>query len=337
MAKAKKLPSGSWRVRVYAGKDSHGKEHYKSFTSPDKKEAEYQAAQFALTKKISVKQCKTIGEAIDDYITAKNNILSPSTIRGYKINAKMVNPIADVSIDKISQEIVQSFINDLAAEKSAKTCAAVHSLIVSSLRFAGSDFKLNTSLPKRIKKIRELPPPELIYIAVKDTDIELPCLLAMWEGMRMSEIRGLRKSDISNGYATIQNTIVTVGTEEIEKEATKTYDSTRKIRLPEYIINLINNVQGEYITSYNGKQIYDRFIRRMKHVGVTGVRFHDLRHVNASVMLQLGVPDKYAMERGGWSSPAILKSIYQHTFTSERDIVDSKIDNFFEKIVSCQD
>jgi hypothetical protein len=31
-------------------------------------------------------------------------------------------------------------------------------------------------------------------------------------------------------------------------------------------------------------------------------RFHDLRHLNAAVMLKLSVPDKYALERGGWST-----------------------------------
>ena len=47
-------------------------------------------------------------------------------------------------------------------------------------------------------------------------------------------------------------------------------------------------------------------------------------------MLMLGVPDKYAMERGGWSSPSIMKSVYQHTFTAERQAIDKKIDSYFE-------
>lgn len=42
MAKAKQLPSGAWRVQVYCGKQN-GKNVYKSFTSDDKKEAQYLA------------------------------------------------------------------------------------------------------------------------------------------------------------------------------------------------------------------------------------------------------------------------------------------------------
>ena len=50
MASAKKLPSGSWRVRVYDYTDANGKKHYESFTASTKKEAEAMAAQFAYKK-----------------------------------------------------------------------------------------------------------------------------------------------------------------------------------------------------------------------------------------------------------------------------------------------
>ena len=61
--------------------------------------------------------------------------------------------------------------------------------------------------------------------------------------------------------------------------------------------------------------------------------FHDLRHLNASVMLMLGVPDKYAIERGGWSTEYVLKNVYQQTFSSERQRIDNLIDDYFSSIV----
>ena len=45
-------------------------------------------------------------------------------------------------------------------------------------------------------------------------------------------------------------------------------------------------------------------------------------------MLMLGVPDKYAMERGGWATNTTLKNVYQHTFDEERRKVDEQIDGF---------
>lgn len=55
--------------------------------------------------------------------------------------------------------------------------------------------------------------------------------------------------------------------------------------------------------------------------------------MNASIMLMLGVPDKYAMERGGWSTDCILKSVYQQTFSSERKKIDKMIDGYFNGII----
>lgn len=36
-------------------------------------------------------------------------------------------------------------------------------------------------------------------------------------------------------------------------------------------------------------------------------------------MLALNMPDKYAMERGGWSNPSTLKNRYQNTFSDEKN------------------
>lgn len=83
MAKAKKLPSGNWRVQVFAGTDSNGKRIMKSFTAETKKEAEFLAAQFTARHKEPVSEM-TVGKAIDKYIESKSNILSPTTISGYK-------------------------------------------------------------------------------------------------------------------------------------------------------------------------------------------------------------------------------------------------------------
>lgn len=83
MAKAKKLASGKWRTLVYAGKDATEKRVYESFTADTRKESEYLAAQFALDKK-SRPDDITLSEAIRKYIDAKEAVLSPATIRGYR-------------------------------------------------------------------------------------------------------------------------------------------------------------------------------------------------------------------------------------------------------------
>ena len=44
---------------------------------------------------------------------------------------------------------------------------------------------------------------------------------------------------------------------------------------------------------------------------------HALRHYHASVLLLLGVPDKYAMQDLGQNSPYMLKQVYQHLFSDK--------------------
>ena len=79
MAKAKKLPSGNYRVQYLID----GKRY--SFTAETAALAEYAALQHKLERKRAKSSTtKTLGAAIDDYIDLKSNILSPSTIAGYR-------------------------------------------------------------------------------------------------------------------------------------------------------------------------------------------------------------------------------------------------------------
>jgi integrase len=158
----------------------------------------------------------------------------------------------------------------------------------------------------------------------------------------MSEIRGIRCSDVKDGIIYINQVIVDVEGEAVVKEQAKAEKRIRKHQLPSYIMSLIENQEtyqdyvknknNNYLISLSGSQIYKRFKRIIAKENID-MTFHDLRHLNASVMLFLGIPDKYAMERGGWKTPHTMKKVYQHTFSSQRKIVDQKIDDYFNKLL----
>lgn len=357
MAKAKKLKSGAWRTLVFSHFeiiDGKKQRVYESFTSPDKKESEYMAAEFAREKKRKSRpENMTVGEAIDGYIKSKDGILSPTTISGYKkIRRINVQELMNVPIRDLTKDKVQTAINDEAKKisprtkkpLSAKTIANVHGLISSALDMFYPDLVLKTSLPAKQKKIVELPSVEDIIKAIQGTEIELPCMLAIWLSYSMSEVRGIKISSISDdGYVTIKGVVVDVDGKPTQKDKTKALARTRKTKLPDYILNLIKEQEtyksaketGEdgYLITMSGKGIYNRFLTIQKHAGLPHTRFHDLRHMNASIMLKLGIPDKYAMERGGWITTHTLKKVYQHTFSDERIAVDDKIDSYFEEIM----
>lgn len=332
MEKAEKLPSGNWRIRV-PYKDSTGVRKRKSFTAGTKKEVEYLAVQFANQKNKKTSEY-TLGDIVDRYIESKDSILSPTTISSYKgIRKNYFLDLYDVRLTELTPDDFQRAVNKLAKEKSAKTVSNAWGLMASALAVYDPNTVYRITLPKKIKVIREMPPADEIIKAIKGTEIELPCLLALWLSLRMSEIRGLRKSDVKNGRLIIQNSVVTVDGKNIEKKATKTYESTRIHEIPAYIQRLIDNVEGEYLTELSGQAIYKRFSRLLEKSGIPHIRFHDLRHMNASIMLALGIQDKYAMERGGWSTTAVLKSVYQHTLSEEREKADNKINNYFESLI----
>ena len=337
MATAKQLPSGSWRIRIY---DNELKKQI-SFTSDlpgkaGKAEAELMAREYQLGRKKKKEQGKTIGECIDEYISLKENILSPTTISGYrKYRKTSLSGLCDILIKELTQQEVQAYINRLALTMSPKSIRNAHGLLSAVVKVYAPELYLNTTLPKVQKKIKQLPEAIDVWKAIHGTEIELPCLLAMWCSLRMSEIRGLKKSDIKNGIVTVERTIVNADNEHIEKNSTKTVESTRQIELPEYIISLVNALpkEQEYITLIKDHALYMRFTRLLERKGIQHMSFHDLRHMNASIMLMLGIPDKYAMERGGWSTNSTLKSVYQHTFSAERKAADKKINDYFNSLL----
>lgn len=337
MAKAKQLPSGSWRVQVY---DKDLKKTV-SFTSKlpgksGKAEAELMAREYQLGIKKKRLLGKTVGEAIDEYIGLKENILSPTTVAEYRRCRKNeLDGLCSLYVNNITSNDIQAHVNKLSLTMKPKTVRNAHGLLVAALNIYATDLRIRTTLPKVQKKIKQLPRTEDVLRCILGTEVELPCLLAMWCSLRMSEVRGIKKSDIKNNILTIYETKVRVNNEDILKSSTKTIESTRQIRLPAYIQDLVNALpeDQEFITNYTGQNIYKRFTQQLKKNGVDHMSFHDLRHMNASIMHMLGVPDKYAMERGGWSSDSVLKSVYQHTFSKEREEVDDKIDDYFNKML----
>ena len=330
MAKAKKLPSGSWRVNQYVGKGFEGKRIYKSFTAPTKKEAEYLAAEYVLKNKTMLER-KILGSLIDAYIADRQSILSPTTIQGYqKIRRNDFQQLVDLPVDKIDNTVLQQAINWEAARKSPKSVANAYGLISTVLR-QNSYYRYNVTLPKKQKNKKDLPEPSEIFRIIKGTDIELPCLLAMWLSFRMSEVKGFKKSDIVDGIITVNRVMVYVDKKYIVKDTAKTAGSKRSLRLPDYVLSLVEAVsdEQEYLVAMSGQAIYKRLSRLLEKNDMPHITFHDLRHINASVMMLLNIPDKYAMERGGWESDSVYKNVYQQTFSRERQEVDRKIDAYF--------
>ena len=348
IAKAKQLPSGSWRVQVFDGTDERGKRKYISFTADTSKEAELLALEYQLKKKRSDKPKNiTVGEVIDRYIESKDAVLSPSTIREYnRMRNNYIQNLINVKLDKVTPELIQRELNKEAKTHSPKTLKNINNLLMPSLKeyFPNTVFK--TTLPQRQKKDIYIPTHEDIKIlmkAAKETKLYIPILLAVYLGLRRSEISALRWQDINFKNMTVTIRQARVLNDENEKviKSPKTYTSNRVIKVSKALCNELakykndNRSDGtdEFVTDVNLDYMTHGCAKLIKAIGVPHFRFHDLRHFNASVMLMLRIPDKYAMERGGWATEYTMKNVYQHTFESETNEYENQVNNYMDNLL----
>lgn len=324
-------PGGNWRCQITVNGQRIG------ITDPDPAVAHAKAlAMKAGLVEQEKKSAMTVGGAIDRYIESKDAVLSPSTIAGYKrVRKNALQDLMDKNISSLTQEDIQRSVNKMAKDKSPKSVANAHGLLSAALAMYRPNMVLRTTLPQKQKHEAAIPSDEDIANILnvsKDTEMELPILLALWLGLRASEIRGLTWDAIKGDTLHIKQAIVE-GENGSEVKGTKTYSGNRKLQLPKYIRELIEAQPktDDYVIHLSGQAMYKQFSRLCEKHGIPHYRFHDLRHANASVMLALGVPDKYAMERMGHATNNMLKTVYQHTMKSKQDEVAEKVNNYFSQ------
>lgn len=338
MVKIQRLPSGSYRARVHIG---GGK--YKSITGKDKKTVQLEAAKVEANVTTDYREAEknvTLGKAIDNYIESKCNVLSPSTIRGYKaLRNNAVPELMVVDINDLTPELVQRAINVFAVDKSPKYTRNVHGLISSTLKQYRPDLQLNTTMPQKKKSKIAIPTEQemqKLFEYVKDTDAELPIYLGACCGMRRSEILGLKWSDIDfeNGTISINEALVLNDENKPVSKGTKTVAGTRTIRMFPFVRAVLNKApkDSKYVVTLKGHQIYQRFKAALQECGIKHYRFHDLRHYLVSVMLSLNIPKNYIASFVGHGTERMIDEVYGHLMASKKTAVEDLLQDYFSNI-----
>lgn len=327
-----KLPSGMWRCQIMVD----GNRVSVVDENPGVAQAKAVALKNGLIEEKKSGPNMTVGEAIDRYIESKDAVLSPSTLRSYRsIRKNSLGTLEEMQLLELTQESIQRHINAISRQSSPKYVRNVHGLLSAAIAAYRPDFILHTTLPQKEKKEIKIPTIEEVkFLADKSsgTAFELPFLLATWMGLRTSEIRGLTWDCIEKDMLHIKQALVEGDNGPVLK-TTKSFSGNRKIRIPPYIMSLIESQprKNEYVIHYTRNALYNHLKRMCARYNLPHYRFHDLRHVQASVMLALGVPDKYAMERMGHASTNMLKTVYQHTMKSKSEEVADTVDSFFSQ------
>lgn len=326
------LPSGKWRCQVTVD----GKRHSIMDADPEVAHIKAMAIKAKMVEAAAQPKSIALGDAIDRYIESKDTVLSPATVAGYKrIRQNGLQGLMDIKLPDLTQEKIQREVNRMAKAKSPKSVRNAHGLLSATLAEYKPDMVLRTTLPQKVRYDAQIPSDEDIQHIMrmaKGTVMELPVLLALWLGLRVSEILGLTWDSVGKDFIHIKQAIVDGEDSTPTVKGTKSYSGNRKIKIPEYLKSLImaQPKTSDFIITLSRRSIGGRFSVLCKQAGVPHYRFHDLRHANASIMLALGIPDKYAMERMGHATNNMLKTVYQHTMSAKQEEIANSINAYFE-------
>ncbi len=181
-----------------------------------------------------------------------------------------------------------------------------------------------------------------LFAAAKGTPLEIPIMLAAFYGLRRSEVVGLKWDaiDFERNTITIRHTVTTFTMDGkrmvVASDTTKTKSSMRTLPLVPVFAERLNVLKAEqqenrrlcgrsYCRDYLGYICVDAmgglikpnyvtasFGLLLKRNGLRQIRFHDLRHSCASMMLANGVAMKQIQEWLGHSDFSTTANIYAH-------------------------
>lgn len=314
--KIEKRDSGNYRIR----KMYKGKMYTVSFDHrPTQKEAMLAMAD-ELQKVQQKYKSMTFRSAGEEYIESKKSILSPSTVRLYRITSKNISEkFNSMNIHDISMVDIQAEINRIAKDRSPKTVRNYHGFISTVLSMFRPDLKLYTTLPQKIKAEPYIPSDEDVKRILQysqGTEYEIPIILACY-GLRRSEICALTIDDLEDDILHITRAKVFAGGGEWVEKGTKTTSSTRDIIIPAQTAKKIR--ERGYVYKGHPNSITEFLKATEKKLGIPRFTMHKLRHYFASKMSALNIPEADIMKMGGWETDHVMKSVYRHSMIDKEE------------------
>ena len=278
---------------------------------------------------------KTVRAMVDEYIQLRENMLSPSTIDGYKRKAKYnLQSLYPMRVGDLTTASVQTAISEDLKKYSGKTVWEAWMLVKAATRVEIDHLVLPSKKPKKIPPTYSVEDIHKIMIELEDEGGEIECagLLAMWLSLRRSEILGLQWEDIGEDCIHIRNARVFDEKHQLVEKKTKTEQSERIIPCSDHIISRLKALPktGRYVFTMSASGLWQGIDRVCANAGVEHGYLHSFRHTNASVMEMIGIPSLYANRRGGWVNDHVRLNHYTAAMSEGDKIVAQKVDEFFE-------
>jgi integrase len=284
------------------------------------------------SSKLTVKEF--LEKWLEDY--CKGSLSQTSQARYESIvNTHLVPTFGQHQLIKLSPQIIQGFLSTKLAEKklSPTTIVLIFSVLHRALESA-LKWELvmrnvcdAVEIPREAQfepKILDSEQTRLFLAEAKRSSRFYPIMLTgVLTGMRLGEIVGLRWSDIDFlGMTVTINQAASYLHGEWQFTSPKTKKSRRTISIPQSLVDALKELKKDsssdlVFATPTGTPVGHvpllRDLRRtLKKVGLPRLRFHDLRHCHATLLLQQGVHPKIVSERLGHSNIAMTMDTYSH-------------------------
>ena len=257
----------------------------------------------------------------------------------------------NLTLRELEARHLQMFYSEMFRKVKPNTVIHYHAIIHSALKYAVKTDMLVQNVADKVDRPKKnsfqpvflsVEEMQKMFEALRGTKLELPVLVAAFYGFRRGEVLGLKWDaiDFERGTISVIRTVTTITLDgkqtEIEQQSAKTKSSLRTLPLigsfREYFLQvkeaqeLNKQICGNcYNHKYDGFVFVDELGERMRanyltsafpkfleSHGLRRMRFHDLRHSCASLLLANGVPLKHIQEWLGHSDFTTTANIYAH-------------------------
>lgn len=272
--------------------------------------------------------------------------------KGYAVN-HIYPIIGNLKLNKITPMHIQGLYSDkLKQGLSAGTIHNIGNFLSKVFRTALEWGYVNKNVMQVVRKPSYSPTrmsvwtkeqSQLFMSDTVDSRFHVVYVLALTTGMRKGEILALqwKHFDSANATLSVQQTIeVTKGNIKLKEPKTKT--SRRLITLPQFVVVLLrkHKIQQKpntldlitpgikHILLYPSvlEKVYFADVERLK---LPHIRFHDLRHTHATILLSMGENPKVVQERLGHANIATTLNTYSHVLPSMQKNTADKLNDVF--------
>lgn len=295
------------------------------------------------------------GVWLAQYLTVYKQSIRPQSLKTYLMYAKNCQPIANIPLQKLTSIDIQSLINKWNKNKYSSSFVNSHLVFLASAlkKAAALDLiqknpMLTVERPKSKSRKVEIFTLEETKKLLEYTDrsryrrLHVIITIALYTGMRISEILALEWTDITPSTIRVSKTVIGRGNSAYIQNAPKTSTSNRKVSIPGDLYNVImewkentHATSGPLFKTRFGNAVSydiigDAFKTVQKALGFENVRsFHSLRHTHASYLIANGVSVAEVAKRLGHSNPSITLNTYTSWIPGNDEKVAQDVSEIF--------